>query len=299
MFKVHTLDINFQNTAEAIASYLIETPAGPVLIESGPASTFPLLESAIRSKGFEVIDIEHLFLTHVHFDHAGAAWKFAQNGTKVYVHSKGLPHLNAPGKLWNSAKQIYREAMETLWGDMRPIPLEQLIPADDGDVFEFGQVSIRTIYTPGHAVHHNAYRIGDIIFTGDVAGVKIGDGPVVPPCPPPDIDIALWRSSIATLRVENAAGLYLTHFGLHENVSALLDELEDALEDWAAFIKPFYDAGTSSELIVPRFAEYVEQKYYKGKLPAGAVPVYEHANPSWMSVNGLLRYWKLKEQGRI
>ena len=296
---IHTLDLGFQNTEEAIASYLIETSAGPVLIESGPETTFEKLEQAINAKGFQIADIKHLLLTHIHFDHAGAAWKFAKNGTKIYGHPMGLPHLNAPEKLWNSAKQIYQDKMETLWGNMEAIAMEQLVPANDGDVFEIGDVMIKTIYTPGHAVHHNAYKVGDVIFTGDVAGVKIEDGPVVPPCPPPDIDIQLWKASIAKLRAENARGLYLTHFSFQESPDKLFTELEAALDDWPHFIKPFYDAGTPSEEIVPQFMEYVNKKYYAEQIEPKLVPVYEHANPSWMSVNGLLRYWKLKEQGRL
>lgn len=296
---IHTLDLKFQTQGEAIASYLIETSAGPVLIEAGPESTFDTLEKAIQSKGFRVSDIKHVFLTHVHFDHAGAAWKFAEHGAQIYVHPIGLPHLNAPEKLWNSAKQIYQDKMESLWGAMMPVAREQLVAAEDGAVFEIGDLSVKTIYTPGHAVHHNAYKVEDVIFTGDVAGVKIENGPVVPPCPPPDIDIALWKSSIAKLRAEKPKGLYLTHFAYHDQIDILFDELITALDDWTTFIKPFYDERIPSEEIVPPFMAYVNEKHYTGKINERLMPVYEYANPSWMSVNGLLRYWKLKEQGRI
>lgn len=299
MPKVHVLDVIFQDQEEAIATYLIETSAGPVLIEAGPESTFPALEKAINAKGYQVTDIQHVFLTHIHFDHAGAAWKFAAQGAKIYVHPAGLPHLNAPEKLWSSAKQIYGDQMETLWGDMQPIPLEQLVAADDQDVFEIGDLKLKVIYTPGHAVHHNAYKLGDDIFTGDVAGVKIEQGPVVAPCPPPDINIALWKGSIAKLRAENPKGLYLTHFDYHSDPEAHFDALEIVLDEWADFIKPFYDQQTPSEEIVPEFMAYIKEGYEAAGLSEKLQKIYEYANPSWMSVNGLLRYWKLKEQGRI
>lgn len=296
---IHVLDVNFQQKNEAIASFLIESGDGLILIESGPESTFVQLEKALQQKGYSVADVKHLFLTHIHFDHAGAAWKFAQNGTKIYVHPIGLPHLEAPQKLWQSAKQIYTDKMEQLWGTMEPIDSNSLIAANDGDIFEIGSVKIKTIYTPGHAVHHNAYKINNYLFTGDVAGVKIENGPIVPPCPPPDIDIALWKKSISKLRVEDAEGLYLTHFGYHQHPNALFDELENALDDWAQFIKPYFEQGVASEQIVPLFMQYVHDKYYAGKVNPQLLQAYEYANPSWMSVNGLLRYWKLKSQGRI
>ncbi len=299
MYKIHTIDLYFQAEKQSIGAFLIETEKGPILIETGPESTWEYLEKGIQDLGYQVEDIQHVLLTHIHFDHAGAAWKFAKNGAKIYVHPIGIPHLANPEKLWNSAKMIYTDKMEVLWGTMEAIPEAQLIPVDEGDTLDFGDAQIKVWYTPGHAVHHNAYQLDDIIFTGDVAGVRIGDGPVAPPCPPPDINVELWKKSIYKLKNLNPKALYLTHFSLQYNPQELLTDLEIKIDDWANFIKPFYDNQTPSEEIVPQFMAYTRKQFLAEGLQSEQIQTYELANPSWMSVNGLLRYWKLKEQGRI
>lgn len=299
MKHINIIDLNFQNVRESIGSFLIPTAKGPVLIESGPESTFPVLKEEIEKAGFGVSDIYAVLLTHIHFDHAGAAWKFAEAGARIYVHEAGLPHLANPEKLWNSAAQIYGEDMERLWGKMQPIATEQLFAANDGDVIDFGDVQFTVIYTPGHAVHHNAYQLNDCIFTGDVAGCKIENGPVVPPCPPPDINIELWKQSIQKLKQADPSCLYLTHFARHDEPQQLLADLEKELDSWSGFIKPFYDAQVPTEEIIPKFMKFTSDSFKLKGLSEDEIKVYEYANPSWMSVNGLLRYWKLKEQGRI
>src|SRR5690554_6561441 len=254
--EIITIDLNFQNTKESIGAFLLNTSKGPILIETGPESTFEQLKYGIEKAGLKVSDILAVLLTHIQFDHAGAAWKLATNGTKIYVHEIGLPHLAQPERLRNSAAQIYGEDMNRLWGEMKPIPENLLFSANDGDIIDFGNVQFKVIYTPGHAVHHNAYQWNDIIFTGDVAGCKIKNGPVVPPCPPPDINVELWKQSLQKLREAKPKKLYLTHFARHDNPMQLLDELETELDRWSAFIKPFYDAKTPTEEIIPKFMKF-------------------------------------------
>lgn len=299
MHKIHTIDLYFQEEKHSIASYLVESEEGPILIETGPMSTYEALKSGIEKLGYQVKDIENVLLTHIHFDHAGAAWKFAEHGAKIFVNEIGVQHLLNPTKLWNSAKQIYGDDMERLWGEMNPIPEDQLAALRDGDIIEFGDVVFDVLYTPGHAIHHNAYILGDVIFTGDIAGVKIGNGPVVPPCPPPDIDLKLWKKSIEKIKNKNPKALYLTHYGRQEKPIELLDNLELVLDSWAYFIKPFYDNNAPVDEIVPLFIAFTEKQLLDSGLTKEEIITYEYANPSWMSVNGLLRYWKLVNDGRI
>ena len=296
---IHILDLEFLGETSAIASFLIESDDGLILVESGPETTFESLKKAIAHKGFDWKEIRHVLLSHIHFDHAGAAWKLAENGAKIYVHPVGLPHLMNPEKLWNSAKMIYQEDMERLWGQMKPIKLEQLVATGEGDRLNIGGLEFQVHYTPGHAIHHNAYQLVNLVFTGDVAGVKIGSGPVVPPCPPPDINVELWLESIEKLKSLNPEKLYLTHFGMIENPLQHLRELELILDDWASWMKQQYDAANLPERITPVFMEYTQNQLRDAGVSEENIQRYEYANPSWMSVNGLLRYWKLKEQGRI
>lgn len=298
-YRIHTIDLNFLNETSSIASFLIETSDGLVLIESGPETTFDSLVAGIDELGFEWKEIKHLLLSHIHFDHAGAAWKLAQNGTKVYVHPTGLAHLQNPEKLWNSAAMIYGDDMNRLWGKMEPIDESLLVSVDDGEEIIVGDATFKILYTPGHAVHHNAYQLGNVIFTGDAAGVKIENGPVVPPCPPPDINLELWRDSITKMKKLDPDAIYLTHYGRFENTQKHFEELEFMLDDWATWMKQHFEAQTPPEEITPQFIEYTKNQLLDLGVSEENVLKYEYANPSWMSVAGLLRYWKLKEQGRI
>lgn len=299
MPTIHILDLDFLDTEEAIASFLIPTSQGLVLVESGPESTFSHLEKALEKLGYASKDVKAVLLTHIHFDHAGAAWKFAEMGANIYVHPLGLPHLVSPEKLWNSAAMIYGDQMEKLWGKMKNIPESQLIAPKDREIISFGDVSFEAIFTPGHAVHHIAWKMGDIIFTGDVAGVKIENGPVVPPCPPPDIHIEAWKKSLEILVSEKPKALYLTHFGIVTEVDRHLENLSEILDDWANWIKPLFESGTPEKETIPKFMAYTQEQLKSQGCGPELIKVYEYANPSWMSVAGLYRYWKLKQQGRL
>ena len=156
--KIHILDLGFMGHEQAIAAFVVEGSDGLALVETGPASTLPCLEAALAQYGWQLHDIQHVFLSHIHFDHAGAAWALAEKGATVYVHPKGLPHLAAPEKLYNSARMIYGDSMERLWGPMHPIPESQLYAPEHGQVIEAAGLHFTAWYTPGHAVHHIAWQ---------------------------------------------------------------------------------------------------------------------------------------------
>lgn len=296
---IQLIDTCFLGESDVIGVYLIESNDGLILIETGPETVAERLQEGIRRHGHDWRSVKHVLLTHIHFDHAGGAWKFAEQGAQIYVHPKGLPHLHDPTKLWSSAKRIYGDDMERLWGTMEPIDEEQLTPLDDGDELSIGGIDFSVHYTSGHAVHHNSYQLGDRLFVGDVAGVKIHGGPVVPPCPPPDVNVEAWKDSIRRLRRLKPAGLYLAHYGIVDTPSEHFDALEAMLDDWAAFIKTHYDAGTDKDELVPLFVEYTQEQLRTAGVSDEDIARYEKGNPSYMSVTGLLRYWKLKDEGRL
>ncbi len=297
--KIHTLDLDFLGIDHAIAAFVVEGPAGRVLVECGPASTLPHLEAAFTQHGWQLSDFQHVFLSHIHFDHAGAAWAFAEQGATVYVHPRGLPHLANPEKLYNSARQIYQGEMDRLWGPMHPIAATQLYAPEHGERIEAAGLTLTAWYTPGHAVHHIAWQVEDtdgstVLFTGDVAGVQIADGPVAPPCPPPDINVEDWQVSIQLMRDLPVETLYLTHFGVVVDKKSHLNTLEQTLLDWAAWMLPFATADTPAEQIVPVFQAYVRANLTAAGVAEAGLQQYEAANPAFMSVAGLLRYWKKK-----
>ena len=290
---IHTIDLGFLDTPQTIAAYVLEHPDGPVLIETGPYSTYPALEQGLQKIGIAPESLQAVLLTHIHLDHAGSAWAFAQKGVPIFVHPLGERHLAQPEKLLASAKRIYQDMMDQLWGTMEPIATEQLRTVKDGTEVLPG---IRALHSPGHAVHHIAWQWEDVIFTGDVAGVRIGNGIVVPPCPPPDIQVEDWQRSIQVLREASPTSLYLTHYGEITDVETHLDALEKRLLDWANWMKPRFEAGDSVTEIAPDFEQYVRKELVDHGLDQEGLRQYDAANPPWMSVAGLLRYWKKKSE---
>ena len=286
-----TLDLNFLGIPGAIAAFLLPTSEGPVLIETGPHSTFEGLTKSIESQGYKTQEIKHVFLTHIHLDHAGAAWAFAELGATIYVHPFGAKHLISPEKLMDSARRIYQDDMDRLWGQMHPIPEERIKTLDHEEQVTVGNITLTSHHTPGHARHHIAWQVGDEIFTGDVAGVKIGPGPVMPPCPPPDIDLGAWKASLQLIRKLNPKCIRLTHYGAITAMEPHLTALENCLDDWAHWIKGQMDDGKTAEEMTPDFIKYTAHQLRDAGVEEEGIKQYEAANPSWMSVAGLIRYW--------
>jgi glyoxylase-like metal-dependent hydrolase (beta-lactamase superfamily II) len=210
----HVLDTRQLGRAGIIAATALETGDGIALFDTGPESTFENVAGELRKLGASAEDVRHVFVSHIHLDHAGAAWRFAELGATVYVHPRGAPHLVDPAKLVASATQIFGDDMPKLWGRVAPVAQERIRVLQDGDVVRLGTVDVRAIETPGHASHHHVYQWDDNVFGGDVAGVRIGSGPAIPPFVPPELHIESWLASIEKIRALGAAKLYLPHFGL-------------------------------------------------------------------------------------
>ncbi len=294
---IHTIDLNFLGQKSGIAAFAIEHQGKLILIESGPHSTLPTLQKAIEYLGYTDKDVTAVFLTHIHLDHAGAAWHFAKNGTHVYVHPFGYPHILDPSRLLASAKLIYKEAMDMLWGTLEPIAETQLHAVNDQEEVDILGLRFKAHHTPGHAKHHIAWEVDNNLFTGDVAGVCINHGPVIPPCPPPDIDIEEWSTSIAAIQaLPHIDHFYLTHFGKIDAHSDHLDRLQSSLNEYAGFVEPFAQRQASIEECLPTFTDFVQTYLMNHGLRKDDALAYEAANPSNMSLTGLMRYWTKKNK---
>ena len=290
---INIIGLSLKDVPFAIAAHLIETELGPILLETGPHSTLPILEAGLAIHGYKIADIKHVFLTHIHLDHAGAAWAFAEQGATIYMHPFGKRHMVDPSKLLASAKMIYKEKMETLWGTLKPIPEEQIITVKHGEKFNIGGVEIISWNTPGHAVHHVSFQIGNKLVAGDVAGAKIGEhGMIVPPCPPPDINLEHWMDSINLLESLDLEEVYIAHFGKVTDIVNHFTALKLILWDWANWMLPFYQKGTPPAEIIPLFAAYTKHQLLNFGVAEKDLIIYESSNPTNMSVFGLLRYWK-------
>jgi glyoxylase-like metal-dependent hydrolase (beta-lactamase superfamily II) len=290
---IHILDSQHLGRRGIIAATALESDDGLILFDTGPESTFETVAAQLPERGFSVRDIRHVFLSHIHFDHAGAAWRFAELDATIYVHPRGAPHLIDPAKLIASATRLYGDEMERLWGKIAAVPAERVRVLQDNDVVRAGQFEIRAIATPGHASHHHVYQWEENVFGGDVAGVRLGGGPPAPPFVPPELDIEAWQESIAKIRALNPAKLYLPHFGLVKgDITAHLDALEERVRRWSLWFRDRIRTGDDEQKMRPPFAAYVADELRSAGATEAEVIDYEHADPSFMAVSAVMRYWR-------
>ena len=293
---IHVLDTRQLGRRGIIAATALETQDGIALFDTGPESTFKNVAAEMARVGLRVEDVRHVFLSHIHFDHAGAAWRFAESGAAVYVHPLGAPHLIDPTRLVESATRIFGGEMEKLWGRIAPVREERVRILQDGDAVRLGGLEVRALETPGHANHHHVYHWEDKIFGGDVAGVRIGGGPPIPPFVPPELEVESWLESIAKIRALNAAQLYLPHFGLVPgSLNSHLDALAERVQRWSQWFRERMRAGADKAELTPAFAEYEADDLRAGGATESEVLDYEAADPSAMAVSAALRYWRKRQ----
>ncbi|MCC7119450.1 MAG: MBL fold metallo-hydrolase [Anaerolineales bacterium] len=288
-----TLDLNFQNKTQAIASYLIKGKDAVVLIESGPGSTLSALTAALAQAALSPRDITHVLLTHIHLDHAGAAGWLSRQGAEIYVHPNGAAHLLNPEKLIASATRIYGDRMEALWGEFLPVEQSRLKVPEDAQEISLGNLRFLPINTPGHADHHYAYLFEDLCFSGDVGGVRIPGFPYLrAPMPPPELHFGKWRESLKRLQSLKFKRIAPTHFGIYDDANWHLQTLQknlDAVEAWLETTMPHHPP---IEELREEFTQWMDAQAREEALSPSAVEAFRLANPLGMSADGLARYWK-------
>jgi glyoxylase-like metal-dependent hydrolase (beta-lactamase superfamily II) len=295
---IHTIDLNFRNIAGTIASYLIPYRSGAVLVESGPGSTISGLQEGLKGLGYRVEDVTDVLLTHIHLDHAGAAGWLAQKGARIHVHPIGAPHMLNPEKLLASARRIYGEMMQPLWGEFLPVPQEKLSIPLDGDVVKIDELEFKAIETPGHANHHFAYIFGNVCFSGDIGGVRLrGRRHISLPMPPPEFHLENWTNSVKRLREEKFSFIAPTHFNLYDDSDWHLDALDCALIEAEKWMEEILPTNPSIESLRLSITEWEHQRLENSGLDDGHESAQYAANPPFMSADGVYRYWQKFRSG--
>lgn len=289
------VDLMFQGQAEVIASYFLESDDGLIMIETGPGSTIEAAKERLGAFGFRVQDVRHVLLTHIHLDHAGAAGWWAQQGAHIYVHEVGAPHLIDPSRLMRSARRIYGDQMDTLWGEMIPVSAKNLTALGDKDLLDLGGIEIRALDTPGHAYHHMSYVVGNMGFTGDVGGASVPGYQLVDVAtPPPEFNLEAWEQSINRIVNLGLERIYLTHFGEINDVEDHLGSLKELLAEAAEFIRIRLENELPDEQITTEYRHWYRQRVLKNNVPETVFDTLAMSNQPSMTVSGIARYWRKK-----
>ena len=290
------VDLMHQGLPRIIASALVQSAGGIALIDPGPASCLPVLERALEARGLTLADLTAILVTHIHLDHSGATGSILRLNPRVtvYVHEQGAPHLVAPEKLVASATRLWGAAMQTLWGEVLPVPTSAIRTLAGGEQIDVAGRRFDVAYTPGHASHHVSYLNRDtgVAFVGDTAGVCLSPGGyVVPPTPPPDIDLELWRRSLATIAAWRPDTLFMTHFGPTGPVAAHLATLEQQLDLAARLVRESLAREGDDAAREAWFGEALVRDLCRSMSEADAA-AYNAAGQFELGWRGLARYYR-------
>ena len=201
---------------------------------------------------------------------------------QVHVSGVGAPHIVDPSKLETSARRLYGDAFDALWGELAPVPEENVHIV--GDVV----VGLECFPTPGHAWHHASYLdTQGTLYAGDAAGVRVGRGSfVMPPCPPPEFDLAAWEQTIHEIEQRGPDRLALIHFGVYDDVQEHLTGLRETLSRWAEWIED----GMDEQTFVAAARHDVSQT------DSDLADQYDRAAPYWHHYKGIERYWRKRRE---
>jgi glyoxylase-like metal-dependent hydrolase (beta-lactamase superfamily II) len=271
------IDLLHLGRERVIASYLLDTNDGPALFDCGAATTVDALKAGLADRGLALTDVRHLLLSHIHLDHAGAAGVLVREhpGLQVHVSPIGAPHLVDPSRLEKSARRLYGDSFDSLWGELAPVPEQNVHPVD-GAV-----LGLESFPSPGHASHHVCFLDPDgTLYAGDACGVRVLPGRfVLPPTPPPDVDVEGWQTTLDEIERRDPVRLALIHFGVAEDVGRHLAELRLTLLDWAESV----EGGASEE-------EFIDYALAELSDSGEDVDAYAQAMPFWQSYRGLARW---------
>ncbi len=258
------LDLRWAGHPRSIASALFRSGDFITLVDPGPSSTIPNLRELLGTHGLRIRDLHALFLTHIHLDHAGASGSLVQENPElqVYVHARGAAHMSDPSKLLDSARRLYGDTMQSLYGEFVAVPQRNLRVLEGGETISAGSRKLHVLYTPGHASHHVSYfdEAEGIAFVGDTAGICIEGNPyTLPATPPPDINLELWNNSLDAIAALDPKRLFLTHFGYSDHPAQHIASYRERLQRWSDLVTRILSTGLdeiqSSEVFLRAIAE--------------------------------------------
>jgi glyoxylase-like metal-dependent hydrolase (beta-lactamase superfamily II) len=275
------IDLLHLGRPRVIASYLLGGE-DPAIVDCGPSTCADALEAGLTRRGLAVGDLRHLVLTHIHLDHAGAAGVLVRMNPALTVHVSeiGAPHLLDPSRLERSARRLYGDEFDRLWGELAPVP--------EGNLRIAGErvLDLQAFPTPGHASHHVSYLAPDgACYSGDATGVRIPPATYLAPvAPPPDIDLEAWGRTLDAIEARRPERLCLPHFGVIEDPAGHIAEMRVRLRAWSERVREGADEH--------EFVSAAERELEASVRDRGLAESYRSAAPFWQSHAGLKRYWE-------
>ena len=278
------LDLLLGGVPRNVGCYVIDSAEGPALFDCGPTTCLPALKAGLAKRGLELHEIRHLILSHIHFDHAGATGALVREHPELEVHVSeiGAPHLVDPTRLEASARRLYGDAFDSLWGELVPVPAANIRVTGDR------VVGLDCFPSPGHASHHISILHDDgTLYAGDSIGVRIAPSTfVVAPTPPPDIDLEAWDLTLVATERRAPARLALTHFGVFDDVSEHLAAFRETLARWSGRVAHGMDLAT---FVAAASADY-------RAADPGEIEPYDLSAPYAQCFLGLERYWRKRAE---
>jgi glyoxylase-like metal-dependent hydrolase (beta-lactamase superfamily II) len=289
------LDLDFRDTEGLIAAYLVPEKEGWSLIETGPSTCREALLAGVNRAGVSPDEVRHVFVTHVHLDHAGGMGAVVASFPKAtfFAHELGVPHLVDPTRLIASARRAWGAAADPLWGTIVPVPTPRIVALRGGERFPVQGGELSVLLTPGHARHHLAFFDSAIrgVFTGDGAGVRLEwSSHLRPAVPPPDLDLEQLFSSIEVMRQTDPRLVLFSHFGPSPDGAADLTRYRTIVEQWRDVALAAARERPEVEYITDRLRQYDAAILTEAPMDAreSLVSGYE------MAAAGFLRYFETR-----
>jgi glyoxylase-like metal-dependent hydrolase (beta-lactamase superfamily II) len=300
---VFQIDTMMAGYSQITAGYLVRG-AAPCLIETGTAPSAPVVRDALASLGVGPADLATVVVTHIHLDHAGGVGDIAEMFplARIVVHELGARHLADPARLMASARMVYGDELDELFGALAPTPADRITAVGQAGWVDLGGGRrLDSHYAPGHARHHIGLidsASGDL-YVGDAAGIYIPHtGDMRPATPPPDFDLAIALRSLRTFAELRPARLLFSHYGPVDAVGEALDRAADEINVWVAETRRARGTGLDLDHAAAMVKERTRQRYAVLRQDADpqVAAKYDRISSTTANVAGIMRWLDKSEQ---
>jgi glyoxylase-like metal-dependent hydrolase (beta-lactamase superfamily II) len=295
--EVYQIDTRMAGYHGITAGYLIRSDR-PCLVETGTAPSAPVVRDALAALGVGPGDLATIVVTHIHLDHAGGVGDIAAMfpGADVVVHERGARHLADPSRLMASARMVYGDDLDDLFGALAPTPADRIRSVERTGVVDLGGGRrLDSHYSPGHAKHHVGLidSVSGDLYVGDAAGIYIPEtGDQRPATPPPDFDLDVALESLRMFAALQPSRLLFSHFGPVEAVDQALDRSAEEISLWVEETRQARRTGLDLDHAVAMVAERTRDRY--AIFEPGADPElaakYNRVAGAESNVSGILRW---------